>query len=163
RSAEPARAAGGRKQLRAGGGRDVREGLRGPPGQDRQRRARDHGRERDARPGHAPDAGSRRAAAVDRVRARRGLRGGEHRQRKRRPARAFCELDGWSFDPRYTEGRCPICGWVAPGAPEAPLWLTLARRFEWELAGLVVLVAVLAFIAVTVIHAAGYRVPWFGA
>jgi len=85
------------------------------------------------------------------------------RLRKRRPARAFCELDGWSFDPRYTEGRCPICGWVAPGAPEAPLWLTLARRFEWELAGLVVLVAVLAFIAVTVIHAAGYRVPWFGA
>ncbi len=59
------------------------------------------------------------------------------RLRKRRPARAFCELDGWSFDPRYTEGRCPICGWVAPGAPEAPLWLTLARRFEWELAGLV--------------------------
>ena len=85
------------------------------------------------------------------------------RLRKRRPARAFCELDGWSFDPRYTEGRCPICGWVAPGAPEAPLWLTLARRFEWELAGLVVLVAVLAFIAVTVIHAAGYRVPRFGA
>ena len=76
------------------------------------------------------------------------------RLRKRRPARAFCELDGWSFDPRYTEGRCPICGWVAPGAPEAPLWLALARRFEWELAGL---------IAVTVIHAAGYRVPWFGA
>ncbi len=85
------------------------------------------------------------------------------RLRKRRPARAFCELDGWSFDPRYTEGRCPICGWVAPGAPEAPLWLTLARRFEWELAGLVVLMAVLALIAVTVIHAAGYRVPWFGA
>ena len=84
------------------------------------------------------------------------------RLRKRRPARAFCELDGWSFDPRYTEGRCPICGWVAPGAPEAPLWLTLARRFEWELAGLVVLMAVLALIAVTVIHAAGYRVPWFG-
>jgi hypothetical protein len=86
------------------------------------------------------------------------------RLRKRRsPVRAFCELDGWSFDPRYTEGRCPICGWVAPNAPEAPLWLTLARRFEWELAGLVVLIAVLALIAVAVVHAAGYRLPWFGA
>jgi hypothetical protein len=83
---------------------------------------------------------------------------------KRRPRiRAFCELDGWSFDPRYTEGRCPICGWVAPNAPEAPLWLTLARRFEWELAGLVVLMAVLAIIAVAVVHAAGYRLPWSGA
>ena len=85
------------------------------------------------------------------------------RLRRRRPPRAFCELDSWSFDPRYTEGRCPICGWVAPDAPEAPMWLALARRFEWELAGLVVLMAVLALIAVTVIHAAGYRVPWFGA
>ena len=85
------------------------------------------------------------------------------RLRKRRAARAFCELDGWSFDPRYTEGRCPICGWVAPGAPEAPLWLMLARRFEWELAGLVVLVVVLAVIAVAVTHAAGYQLPWFGA
>jgi len=85
------------------------------------------------------------------------------RLRKRRPARGFCEPDGWSLHPPYNEGRCPICGWVAPGAPEAPLWLTLARRFEWELAGLVVLIAALALIAVTVIHAAGYRVPWFGA
>ena len=85
------------------------------------------------------------------------------RQRKRRPARAFCELDGWSFDPRYTEGRCPICGWVAPGAPEAPLWLTLARRFEWELVGLLVLLAVLVLIAVAVVHAAGYSFPGFGA
>lgn len=86
------------------------------------------------------------------------------RLRKKRPrTRAFCELDGWSFDPRYTEGKCPICGWVAPGAPEAPWWLMLARRFEWELAGLMILLAVLAVVALAVVHAAGYRVPWFGA
>ena len=86
------------------------------------------------------------------------------RLRKRKPrTRAFCELDGWSFDPRYTEGRCPICGWVVPGAPEAPLWLSLARRFEWELGGLVVLMAVLTLIAVMVIHAAGYSLPRLGA
>lgn len=84
-------------------------------------------------------------------------------RKRRKPSRAFCELDGWSFDPRYTEGKCPICGWVAPGAPEAPWWLILARRFEWEMVGLVVLMAVLALIGVAVIHAAGYKVPWFGA
>ena len=85
------------------------------------------------------------------------------RLRKRQHAGAFCELDSWSFDPRYTGGRCPICGWVAPGAPDAPLWLTLARRFEWELAALVALMAVLALVAVGVMHTAGYRMPWFGA
>lgn len=85
------------------------------------------------------------------------------RKRRKKPSRAFCELDGWSFDPRYTEGKCPICGWVAPGAPEAPWWMTLARRFEWELAGLLVLLVVLALGAVAVIHAAGYKLPGFGA
>lgn len=84
-------------------------------------------------------------------------------RKRRKPSRAFCELDGWSFDPRYTEGKCPICGWVAPGAPEAPWWLILARRFEWEMAGLVALMAVLALIGIAVVHAAGYKVPWFGA
>src|SRR5438477_359396 len=29
-----------------------------------------------------------------------------------RPARVMCDADGWSFDPRYTQGRCPICGWT---------------------------------------------------
>ena len=84
-------------------------------------------------------------------------------RKRRNRSRAFCELDGWSFDPRYTEGKCPICGWVAPGAPEAPWWMILARRFEWEMAGLVLLLAVLALGAVAVIHAAGYTVPGFGA
>lgn len=86
------------------------------------------------------------------------------RMRKKPPTtRAFCEVDGWSFDPRYTEGKCPICGWIAPGAPDAPLWLTLARRFEWEVGGLLVLLAVLAVIGLAAVHAAGYRIPWFGA
>lgn len=86
------------------------------------------------------------------------------RNRKRSPAtKAYCELDDWTFDPRYTEGRCPICGWVAPNAPTAPMWLTLARRFEWEIGGLAVLLAVLVLIAVGVMHAAGYKLPWFGA
>ena len=85
------------------------------------------------------------------------------RKRRKKPPRAFCEVDGWSFDPRYTEGKCPICGWVAPGAPEAPWWMIVARRFEWEMASLVVLLAILALAGMAVVHAAGYRVPWFGA
>ncbi len=25
--------------------------------------------------------------------------------------RVTCPNDGWSFAPRYTDGRCPLCGW----------------------------------------------------
>ena len=79
-----------------------------------------------------------------------------------RVVRAHCELDDWWFDPRYTDGRCPICGWQAPGAASAPLWLAAARRFEWELTGLVALLAVLVVLGVLVAGAAGYRLPLFG-
>ena len=79
--------------------------------------------------------------------------------KRRRATRAYCELDDWRFDPRYTEGKCPICGWVAPDVQSAPLWLTLARRFEWELAGLLVLLVLLVLAAAAVTQAAGYRLP----
>jgi hypothetical protein len=82
---------------------------------------------------------------------------------RRRTGRAYCELDRWSFDPRYTDGRCPICGWEPPGAPHAPWWMLMARKFEWELAGLAVLAVVLVVLGVMVAHAAGYRWPGFGA
>jgi hypothetical protein len=75
------------------------------------------------------------------------------------PLRYYCDLDRWSFDPRYTEGRCPICGWAPEGAPSAPKWLIRARRFEWELSGLVALLVVLVVLAAVVAHAAGYRIP----
>jgi hypothetical protein len=71
----------------------------------------------------------------------------------------FCELDRWSFDPRYTDGRCPICGWQPEGAPKAPAWLTLGRRVEWELVGLVALLVVLVVLGVVVARAAGIAVP----
>ena len=80
---------------------------------------------------------------------------------RRKHGRAYCELDRWSFDPRYTDGRCPICGWAPPGAQSAPRWLLMARKFEWELLGLVVLMVVLVLLAVFVAHAAGYRWPGF--
>jgi len=89
--------------------------------------------------------------------ARRPLAAGTAARRK--SGRAYCELDRWSFDPRYTDGRCPICGWTPPGAQSAPFWLVMARKFEWELAGLVLLTVVLFVIGVWVAHAAGYRLP----
>jgi len=73
--------------------------------------------------------------------------------------RYHCELDDWTFDARYTDGKCPICGWAPEGAPTAPGWLVAARRFEWELTGLVVLMVVLVVLGAVVAHAAGYRIP----
>ena len=78
-----------------------------------------------------------------------------------RVVRAHCELDDWWFDPRYTEGKCPICGWQAPGAPSAPMWLLAARKFEWELTGLATLLVILVVLGVLVAAAAGYRLPLF--
>lgn len=76
-----------------------------------------------------------------------------------RPVHFHCELDDWTFDPRYTDGRCPICGWQPPGAPAAPAWLAAARKFEWELTGLLAMLILLAVLGVVVAGAAGYRFP----
>ena len=79
------------------------------------------------------------------------------RLRSPRPAsaHAYCELDRWSFDPRYTQGRCPICGWAPDGAPPYPRWLALANRVDWELAGLLLLVDVLVLLGLVVARAVG--------
>lgn len=43
---------------------------------------------------------------------------------------AFCREDGFWFRPAYTEGKCPLCGAVAPGgAPPLPRWLQLDRSW----------------------------------
>jgi hypothetical protein len=68
---------------------------------------------------------------------------------------AYCTLDRWTFDPRYTDGRCPICGWAPEGAPNAPAWMMLARRVDWELFGLVMFVGGLIIIGLLVARAAG--------
>ena len=61
----------------------------------------------------------------------------------RRGTRAHCEVDDWTFDPRYTQGRCLICGWVPEGAPAAPRWLALVNRLDWDMLGLFLLADVL--------------------
>ena len=75
--------------------------------------------------------------------------------RVRRSARAYCEADNWSFDSRYTQGRCPICGWQPEGAPNAPDWLALVNRVDWQVVGLFLLVDVLFVLGLVVANAAG--------
>ena len=72
-----------------------------------------------------------------------------------RTVRARCEADGWSFDPRYTMGRCPICGWAPEGAPDAPRWLAMANRLDWEMIGLWALVDLLVLLGLVVARATG--------
>ena len=67
--------------------------------------------------------------------------------RESREAHVICPVDSWPFRPRYTEGRCPICGWEPPGAVVA---LPLSRRidaFGWLVISLLALsLAMLALI-----------------
>jgi len=77
------------------------------------------------------------------------------RRRTRSAARAYCELDKWAFDPRYTQGRCPICGWRPEGAPAMPAWMVLAQRIDWELFGLLLLADLLLFLGLVVARGTG--------
>jgi len=71
-------------------------------------------------------------------------------------AKLYCELDGWWFDARYTDGACPICGWRPEGVTyAAPLWLRAYRRMDWELLALVLTVALLIVIGILVERTAG--------
>jgi hypothetical protein len=50
------------------------------------------------------------------------------RPRERTEGYAFCSQDRYWFRPAYTEGKCPLCGEVAPGgAPPPPLSRRLDR------------------------------------
>ena len=78
----------------------------------------------------------------------------------RPPARLRCEQDDWSFDPRYTNGRCPICGWTLEGAPTAPGWLAAVNRVDWQTVMLVGLVDLLVLLSLIVSRAAGLFSLW---
>jgi hypothetical protein len=45
----------------------------------------------------------------------------------------YCSLDDWYFDPRFTEGKCPICGWAPDNAVAVrPEWEATLRRLPWD-------------------------------
>jgi len=85
----------------------------------------------------------------------RKLRGSDHSRPKMRGRLVYCETDKWNFDPRYTQGKCPICGWAPEGVPSAPRWLKLANRMDWEMFGLFMFFDLLVLLALIVAHAAG--------
>jgi hypothetical protein len=52
------------------------------------------------------------------------------RPKERREGYVACANDGFWFRPAYTEGKCPLCGEVAPGgAPPLPLFLRSDRSW----------------------------------
>lgn len=58
------------------------------------------------------------------------------RPRARHEGYAFCSEDSFWFRPAYTEGKCPLCGAVAPGgAPPQPRWRRMDRSW-FGMAGL---------------------------
>jgi hypothetical protein len=67
----------------------------------------------------------------------------------------ICELDRWRFDPRYTQGVCPICGWAPEGAAKMPRWMAIVDRVDWELLGLFLLADLFVILGLVVANAAG--------
>ena len=52
------------------------------------------------------------------------------RPRRRRDDYSFCPEDGYWFRPRYTSGKCPLCGKPVPGGPPAqPLLARIDRSW----------------------------------
>ncbi len=70
--------------------------------------------------------------------------------------RLHCPIDDWSFDARYTDGACPICGWRPEGLTwAAPPWMRAYRRVDWELLSLFVTLLLLVLLGILVERAAG--------
>ena len=83
------------------------------------------------------------------------VRLGARAARTKTVGRAYCEADQWSFDPRYTQGKCPICGWAPAGVASEPRWLRLANRMDWQMFGLFMFFDLLVAAGLWVAHAAG--------
>jgi hypothetical protein len=74
----------------------------------------------------------------------------------RKVSRLHCEVDDWDFDPRYTAGECPICGWRPNAGPAKalPAWRKRLDQVPWDLIGLGMLFVVLVTLGVFVAMAA---------
>lgn len=71
-------------------------------------------------------------------------------------SKIHCDLDDWDFDPRYTGGACPICGWTPPGAIRGKTALmSRLERIPLDYIALGLLGFVLVVLGVMVLIAAG--------
>jgi len=71
----------------------------------------------------------------------------EGRFRRHAEPQAICPVDDWAFTPRYTEGRCPLCGWEAPGTGE----LAARTGRDWFWPAIVVLLVVSVVMGILVV------------
>jgi hypothetical protein len=77
--------------------------------------------------------------------------GAADRRRTRQAVRAHCPVDDWDFDPRYTDGVCPLCGWRPPGTPVEPPAFVRIDWF-WPVVVLVVVMSVVMGILVLIAY-----------
>jgi hypothetical protein len=62
-----------------------------------------------------------------------------------------CPVDDLDFRPYYTDGACPICGWVPTNLTIATPW---THRADWALVAFIALVIVSITMVVIVLSAA---------
>jgi hypothetical protein len=62
-----------------------------------------------------------------------------------------CPIDDLDFRPYFTEGACPICGWVPEDATIAKPW---THRADWALIAFIALVIASVVMAAIVLAAA---------
>ncbi|MBV9284869.1 MAG: hypothetical protein JO176_09650 [Acidimicrobiia bacterium] len=63
--------------------------------------------------------------------------------------RVTCPNDGWTFAPRYTDGRCPIDGWKAPVDVAPPRF----AQIDWFWPALIAMAVVSILMGVLVVLA----------
>ncbi len=68
-----------------------------------------------------------------------------------------CPNDDWDFDPRYTDGVCPICGW-GPGKRPTAAWLARVEALPWDYITLAIFAVVLIVVGVLVGMAANVNI-----
>jgi len=66
-------------------------------------------------------------------------------------ARAVCPVDNLEFTPLYTDGHCPLCGWVPEGYHYAPPALSRYDRHWGALGGIAALSVVMLLAVVFVL------------
>ena len=65
--------------------------------------------------------------------------------------KAHCPIDDWDFEPRFTDGRCPLCGWRPPGPPVTAPRVARIDWF-WPMVALLAVVSVVMGVLVLVAY-----------
>ncbi len=63
-------------------------------------------------------------------------------------AQAICPVDSWAFTPLYTDGHCPLCGWVPEGYVYSPPPLTPYQRYWGAMAAIAAVSVVMCTVVV---------------